>query len=103
MAQRLAPDGAGFLGGKYVGDAFSFFGSDEVEGGLVEFDVEGVAVEEEDGADGLILSGGGGFPIHDEVGDELVDLCHSHFTRVAFVVKEDICPNPFDVGFFGAV
>ena len=102
-ACHVGDDGAHFFYGENVGDSFSFFGSDEVEGGLVEFDVEGVAVEEEDGADGLILGGGGGFAVDDEVGDELVDLGDTHFTRVAFVVKEDVCPNPFDVGFFGAV
>ena len=65
--------------------------------------MEGVAVEEEYGADGLILGGGGGFPIHDKVGDELVDFGDAHFAGVAFVVKEDVFTNPLDVGFFGAV
>ena len=73
-ACHVGDDGAHFFYGEYVGDAFSFFGSDEVEGGLVEFDVEGVAVEEEYGADGLVLGGGRGFAVHDEMGDELIDL-----------------------------
>ena len=102
-ACHVGDDGAHFFYGEYVGDSFSFFGSDEIEGGLVEFDVEGVAVEEEYGADSLILGGGGGFTVDDEVGDELVDLSDTHFTRVAFVVKEDVCPNPLDVGFFSTV
>ena len=73
-ASHVGDDGAHFFYGEYVGDAFSFFGSDEVERGLVQLDVEGVAIEEEYGADGLVLGGGRGFPIHDEVGNELVDL-----------------------------
>lgn len=86
---------------KYVGNALSLFGSDEIEGGLVELDIEGVAVQEENGADGLILSGGGCFALDDKVGDELVDFRHSHFFWVALVVKEDVFTNPLDVGFFG--
>ncbi len=65
--------------------------------------MEGVAVEKEDGADGLILSGSGGFTVDDEVGDELINLCHSHFAGMALVVKEDVFTNPLDVGFFGAI
>lgn len=47
-------DGFGFVFGEDGGYAFAAFGADEAEVGLVEFDVEDVAVEEEDGADGLI-------------------------------------------------
>lgn len=64
--------------------------------------MEEVTVEKEDGADGLVLGGGGGFAIDDEVGDELVDLCDAHFFGVAFVVVEDVLADPVDVGFFGA-
>jgi hypothetical protein len=50
----LGDDGFGFLFGEDVGYAFAFFGADEFEGFAFELDVEDVAVEEEDGADGLI-------------------------------------------------
>lgn len=95
-------DGAGFFFGEDDGDAFAFFGTGEVEEGLVELEVEDVAVEEEDGADGLVLGGGGGLAFDDEVGDELADLFGAHFFGVAFVVVEDVFANPFEVGFFGA-
>ena len=36
------------------------------------------------------------------MGDELVDLGHTHFFWMAFVVIKDVLTNPFDVGFFGA-
>lgn len=49
--------------------------------------MEEVAVEEEDGADGLVLGGGGGFSFDDEVGDELVDFGCAHFFGVAFVME----------------
>ena len=65
--------------------------------------MESVAVEEEDRADGLVLGGGRGFAIHNKVGDELVDLYYSHFTRMAFVVKKDVFADPLDVGLFSAV
>ena len=65
--------------------------------------MKGIAVEEEDCADGLILGGGRGFSIHNKVGNELIDLCHSHFARVPFIVKEDIFPHPLDVSLFGAI
>ena len=64
--------------------------------------MEETAIEEEDGADGLILRGGGGFSIDDEVGDELVDLGDAHFFGVAFVVEENVLADPVYVGFFGA-
>ena len=81
---------------------FAAFGADEAEVGLVEFDVEDVAVEEEEGADDLVLSGGGGFAVYDKVGDELFDFGGAHFFGVAFVVEENVLAHPFDVGFFGA-
>ena len=52
---EVADDGAGFCGGEDDGDAFSFFGAGEAEGLFVQFFVEDVAVEEEDGAEGLVL------------------------------------------------
>ena len=64
--------------------------------------MEETAIEEEDGADGLVLGGGGGFSIDDEVGDELVDLVYAHFFGVAFVVVDDVLADPVYVGFFGA-
>ena len=95
-------DGFGFLFGKDGGDAFAPFGADEAEVGLVELEVEDVAVEKDDGADDLVLGGGGGFAVYDEVGDELFDFGGAHFFGVAFVVVEDVLTDPFDVGFFGA-
>lgn len=61
-----------------------------------------MAIQEEDGADGLVLGGGGNMPFDYEMGDELVDLVDAHFFGVAFVVVEDVFSDPLDVGFAGA-
>lgn len=60
-----------------------------------------MAVEEEDGAEGLILGGGGDVAFGGEVGEELPDLGGVHFFGVAFVMKEDVVSYPFGVGLFG--
>ncbi len=80
-------DGFGFIFGEDGGDAFASFGADEAKVGLVKFDVEDVAVEEEYGADDLILGGGGGFAVYNKVGDELFDFRGCHFFGVTLVVK----------------
>lgn len=57
-AAHPADDGKGFGVGEDRGQGFGFFGADDV-GGDVHFHLEDVAVEEEDGGEGLILGGGG--------------------------------------------
>lgn len=39
---------------------------------------------------------------HYEMSNELVDFIHTHFFGVAFVVKENVIPDPLDVGFGGS-
>lgn len=73
--------------------------------------MEDVAVEEEDGAEGLVLSGGGDVFFDGEVGDECLDFFRAHVFGVAVdfaaaqcgVVEEDVAGYPFSVGLFGAV
>lgn len=99
---HVLDDGFGFVFRENGGDAFASFGADEAEIGLVEFEVEDVAVEEENGTNDLILGGGGGFAVYDEVGDKLFNFVRSHFFGMAFVVVENVLPHPLDVGLFGA-
>jgi len=61
-----------------------------------------MAIQEKDGAEGLILGGSGYFFLGGEVGKELVDLWNAHFSRMALVVEEDVFPCPKDVGVAGA-
>lgn len=72
--------------------------------------VEDFAVEEEEGAEGLVLGGGGDVLIDGEVGEEGFDpsagsghsLGGAHVGGVLFAMKEDEALDPVDVGLFGA-
>lgn len=61
-----------------------------------------MAVEEEDGTKGLILSRSGDVFLGGKVGEECSDFGDAHFFGVFFVVVEDEGFDPFEVGFFGA-
>ncbi len=67
-----------------------------------DFLLEDFAVEEEDGAEGLILCGCGDVAFSGEVGEEGADFGCAHL-GVLFAMEEDVAANPVDVGFFGAV
>jgi hypothetical protein len=69
---------------------------------FVQFDAQDIPIQEEDGTDRLVLSGGRDFLLVDEVGDEVVDLCHAHLTGIALIVVEDVLARPADVGLFSA-
>jgi len=87
--------------GEDHGQGFGFFGADEV-GGKFDFDLENVAVEEENGAEGLVLGGGGDVFFDGEVGDEFLDSFGAHVFGVFFVVEEDVACDPIFVGLLGA-
>ncbi len=65
--------------------------------------MQDVAVEEGDGAEGLVLGGGRDIAVCGEVDDELLYFGDAHFAGVFFVVEEDVAANPVDIGFFGAL
>lgn len=100
-AGESGDDAEGLFVGEDGGEAAGAFSADGVEG-EVEVDPEDLAVEEEDGAEGLVLGGGGDAPFDGEVGEEGFDLRRAHFAGVAFVVEEDEPFDPGDVGLFGA-
>ena len=89
------------LFGQDGGQALGFLGADGING-VVELLVEHFAVEEEQGAEGLILGGGGDVPLDGQVGQEGLDLRGAHLLGVALVVEEDEAFDPVDVGLFGA-
>lgn len=101
-AVHFGDDFEGFFSGEDGWEAVGFFGADEV-GGEFDFLEEDVAVEKEDGAEGLILGGGGDIGFGGEVGDVGLNFGDAHFFGMAFVVVEDVAATPFDVGLFGAV
>lgn len=63
---------------------------------------EDMPVKKEDGADGLVLGGGGNMSFNNQVGDELVDFRDAHLAWVTFVVIDNELPDPIGVGFLGA-
>jgi hypothetical protein len=75
-----------FFLGEDGGEAFGSFGAGSFDG-QVELDFEDIMVEEDDGAEGLVLSGGGDFTVDGQVGEEGFDLLGAHGFWVAFVMK----------------
>ena len=101
-ACQVGDDGARLFPGKHNRNTLPLFGPDEGERGFVEFDLQEIAIKEENGAERLILRRSGCIPFDDKVGDELVDLSNAHLARVTFVVKKNVLANPMGIGFFGA-
>jgi len=73
---------------------------DLVEPGQV--DAEHLAVEKEQGAQGLVLGGGGDLPLNGERGQECGDLRGAHLRRMTLAVEEDVALDPVHVGFLSA-
>ena len=97
-------------GGKYLldlfagedgGQALGFLGPNGVEG---PFQVlfEHVLIQEEDGAERLVLGGGSDVLVHGQVGEKRLYFGSVHLGRVAHVVEVDIAFNPIGIGFLGA-
>ena len=101
-AIQMRDDLPGLLAGEDGRDALRPGGADGNESPVIQFNLQNIAVKKEDGADGLILGGGGDVFLVDKVGDEGVDLVHTHLARVAFVMVEDVLAYPADIGLFGA-
>ena len=87
--------------GEDCGQLFRPVGPGHIDG-AVEFLVEDIAVEKEQGSQRLVLGGGGNVVVNSQVGQEGFDLGGAHFGGVALVVEQDKAPDPADVGFFGA-
>jgi hypothetical protein len=92
-ARQVAQDAVNLVFSQDGGQAFGLFGASGVDG-AVEVLVEHVAVEKEQGAEGLLLDG--------QVGEKGFDFGEAHVSGVAFVVKEDVAFDPVHVGLFGA-
>lgn len=102
-ACHVGNDGPGFIPGKHNGNTLALFGSDKVEGGFIQINFQEAAIEEDNGAQRLILGGGRYDTSGGEVRDEGLDFLCAHIFGMAFVVKEDAAANPGYVGFFGAL
>ena len=109
-AGHVFKDAFDFIFGQNGRHVFSALGAKLVEAGFVHTNVKNVAIEEKDGAEGLILGGRGDLFDGGEVGKELVDFGRAHFFGMALdfaaaqsrVMEEDIFLYPNDVGVAGA-
>jgi hypothetical protein len=59
-----------------------------------ELDAKHFAIEEEQGAHGLVLGGGRDLVLNGERGQEGGDLRGAHLSRVALAVEEDVALDP---------
>jgi hypothetical protein len=100
-AVQAVQEAADLVPGEDGGEALGPFGRGEEDG--VHLFGEDFAVEEEKGAEGLVLGGGGDVPLHGQVGQEGLDLGGAHLGGVAFAVEEEEAAHPIYVGLFGAV
>jgi hypothetical protein len=64
--------------------------------------VEDFAVEEEEGAEGLILRGCGDVALDGEMSEETADVLFGELSRVTTVVEENVLADPAYVGLLGA-
>lgn len=97
-AVHLVQKAKGFVAGEDGGEPLGSFGRGKQDG--LDFLVEDFAVEEEDGAEGLVL--GGDISFRGEVDQEGLDFGCAHLGGVALVVEEDETPDPVDVSVPGA-
>ncbi len=63
---------------------------------------EDVAIEEDDGTEGLVLSGGGSATLHREIIEECSEVGRAEVARVAATMVADEGPDPVGVRLLGA-
>ncbi len=71
-------------------------------GDEVEFPIQHLLVEEKQGAEGLILRGGGDALLDGEMAEKGGDLFFAHLRGVALLVEEDEAADPIEIGLLGA-
>ena len=88
--------------GENRGEGPGLFGADDISWNVNRYQ-ENVPVEEENGAERLVLRGSGDILFGGQMGEKRLDFRRAHFTRVALVVEEDIAFDPFFIGLLGAI
>jgi hypothetical protein len=101
-ACHLGEDGFDFFGGEDGGEVLWAFGADGINS-AIEFLVQDVAIEKNQGAEGLILGGSRDLAINGEVAEKGFNLWNAHFLWVAFIMKQNVTTNPLSIGFFGTI
>ena len=90
-----------FLLGEDYWQALGAFGAQGIDRSQIL--VQHLAVEEQRGAEGLILGRGVDVLPHRQVGERGFDFRRAHFVGMALAVEEDVARDPGDVGLFRAV
>lgn len=76
-------------------------GAHDVE--VVERNAEDVAVQEQEGGESLVLSGGGNLFLRGKVDEELFDFGGAHGGGVTEFVEAGVTFVPVDISLFGAI
>jgi len=71
-------------------------------GEVLELPLEDLPIKEEEGAEGLILGGGGDAAVDGEVTEEGGNLRFAQLLGVAFAMEEDEAANPIEIRLLGA-
>lgn len=76
------------------------FGADVVDRALELF-FEHLEVEEQEGAESLVLRGGGHILVHGQVGEKGLNFRGIHLFGMSFVVEQDVAFDPPDISLLG--
>jgi hypothetical protein len=68
----------------------------------IEFSFKNLLIQEQEGAERLILGGGGNMSLDSHVCEKGSDFCLAHFVWMAFAVEKNEAANPIEVGLFRA-
>ena len=84
-AAEMLQEGEDFLAGEDDREALGAF--DGREQNRLDFLVQDMTIQEEDGTQGPVLGGGGDITVLGKVGQEGANLCGAHLSRMAFIVE----------------
>jgi len=101
-AGKVAEESQDLLAGEDGGEALRLLGPECLDR-LGHFLVQDLAIEEEEGLRGLVLSGSGDVLLDGQVGEKGFHLCCAHIGRMRLRVEEDEALDPKEVSLFRAV
>jgi len=96
--EKMHDDGPGLLLGQDGGQPFGLLGPNGIHG--AQFHFKHLTVEEQQGAEGLVLGGGGDVLLHGQVGEKGLNFRDSHLLWVSLAVEQDVALDPVHVGLF---
>jgi hypothetical protein len=70
--------------------------------GLIELNIENIAIQKNNGIEGLVLGGGADLSVHGQMREKSFDLCRSHSAGMPHVMKDNILFDPGEIGLFGS-